>query len=131
MPFGETTTDKIEQVAAVVIDAIYRVYERLGPGLLESVYEACLAYELKKRGLHVARQFPVSLVYDEVLLEIGFRIDLLVEDCVVVELKAVEKLTPLFEAQVMTYLKLANKRLAILVNFNTKFLKDQLKRIVL
>jgi GxxExxY protein len=99
--------------------------------LLESAYEACLTYELHRRGLHVARQSPVSLRYDEVVLEIGFRIDLLVEDCVIVELKAVEKLTPLFEAQVMTYLKLSNKRLAILVNFNAKFLKDQLKRIVL
>ena len=131
MPFGETTSKEIERVATVVVDAIYRVYERLGPGLLESVYEAYLAYEIAKRGLRVARQSPVSLRYDEVILDIGFRIDLLVEDCIVVELKAVEKLTPLFEAQVMTYLKLANNRLAILVNFNTKFLKDQLKRIVL
>lgn len=131
MAYGERTSQETEEVASVVVDAIYRVYERLGPGLLESVYETCLEYELKRRGRRVQRQAPVPVLYDEVKLEVGFRIDLLVDELVIVELKAVEKLVPIHDAQVLTYLKLTGKRLAILVNFNARFLKDQLKRVVL
>lgn len=131
MAFGRTTSSDIERVASIVIDAIFRVDEALGPGLLESVYETCLEYELRKRGLRVERQVSVPIRYDQIRLDGGFHIDLLVEDLVVVEIKAVEKLIPLFDAQVLTYLKLMEKRLGILVNFNARILKDQLKRIVL
>ncbi len=131
MPFGDTTDPEIERIASIALDAIFAVYERLGHGLLESVYQICLEYELKKRGLIVEREVDVPIRYDEVLLHAGFRIDLLVNGLVVIELKSVEKLIPLFEAQLLTYLRLSGKRLGILVNFNAKFLKDQIKRIIL
>jgi GxxExxY protein len=130
MAFGETTDSEIERIASIIVDAIYTVYERLGPGLLESVYLVCLKYELEKRGLRVEKEVSVPILYDSVKLDAAFRIDLLVNDLVVIELKAVEKLIPLFDAQLLTYLKLTNKRLGILVNFNAKYLKDQLKRVI-
>jgi GxxExxY protein len=131
MALGDTTDPETERVASIVLDAIYAVYERLGPGLLESVYETCLEYELKKRGLTVLRQHPIPICYDEIELEAGFRIDLLVNHLVIIELKAVEKLIPVFEAQLMTYLRLSGKRVGFLVNFNAKYLKDQLLRRVM
>ena len=131
MSFGETTTEAIEYAARQVVDASFKLHTTLGPGLLESVYEACLEHELRKRGLVVRRQVTVPIVYDEVKLEEGFRIDLLVNECVLVELKAVERLIPLFEAQVLTYLKLTGLRLGILINFNSTLIKDGIKRIVL
>jgi GxxExxY protein len=131
MPIGENTSSKIEQTAAVCLDSMFEVYRRLGPGLLESVYARCLAYEIEKRGLAVCREVPVRVVYDNLTLDGGFRIDLLVEDEVIIELKSCESLLPIHEAQVLTYLKLAKKRLALLVNFNARLLKDQIKRIIL
>jgi GxxExxY protein len=95
------------------------------------MYEVCLMHELKKRGLRVERQVRVPIVYDGVVIDDGLRIDLLVDDCVVVELKAVEKDNPLYQAQLLTYLKLTGKRLGILINFNTKLIKDGIKRVVL
>ncbi len=130
MAYGESTSEEIERIASIVVDAIYAVYEQLGPGLLESVYEICLEYELRKRGLIVERQVLVPILYDGMKLDANFRIDLLVNGLVVIELKAVEKLVPLFDAQVLTYLKLSEKRLGILVNFNARYLKDQIKRII-
>jgi GxxExxY protein len=106
-----------------------KVHQTLGPGLLESVYEACLAHELSKRDIRTVRQLPVAIEYDGLLIEAGFRIDLLVEDAVIVELKAVEQMIPLFEAQLLTYLKLTHKRLGLLINFNTPLLKQGLKRM--
>ena len=103
----------------------------LGPGLLESVYEAVLAYELEKRGLQVAKEVPLPVVYEDVCLDLGYRIDLIVNDCVLMELKAVEKLHPIHEAQLLTYLKLTGKRLGLLINFNTRLIKDGIKRMVL
>lgn len=102
----------------------------LGPGILESVYETCLAYELSKRGLKVLRQVMVPIVYDGQQLDDGLRLDLMVDDCVVVEVKAVEKMLPLFEAQALTYLKLTGKRLALLINFNVPLIRDGIKRII-
>ena len=131
MGFGETTSPEIERVAQQVVDAAFKLHAHFGPGLLESAYEHVLAYELIKRGLAVERQVPVPLVYEEVRLDVGFRIDLLVNGLVLVELKAVEKLIPLFDAQVLTYLKLTGIRLGILINFNTKLIGDGIKRIVL
>jgi GxxExxY protein len=131
MGFGETTSDEIERVAQLVVDAAFKVHTFFGPGLLESAYEACLAYELLKRGFTVETQVPVPLVYEEVKLDAGFRIDILVNRCVLIEVKAVEKLIPIFEAQVLTYLKLTGIRVGFLINFNTKLIKDGIKRLVL
>ena len=114
-----------------VIGAAIAVHRALGPGLLESAYEACLAHELASRGLAVRTQVPVPVAYRGVELECGFRIDLLVNDQVIVELKAVEKLLPVHQAQVRTYLKLASKHVGLLINFNSKLLKDGLHRLVL
>jgi GxxExxY protein len=129
--FGESTSPEIERVAAEVVDSCYKVYSALGPGLLESAYVVCLEYELQKRGLTVRKEVKVPLVYDGIVLDAAYRADLLVEELVLIEVKAVEKLMPLFEAQVITYLKLLQLRLGILVNFNCKYLKDNLKRVIL
>jgi GxxExxY protein len=119
----------INDISGQIIDASIQVHRELGPGLLESAYEACLAYELKKRGLKVLTQVGLPVFYDEVKLDVGYRIDLLVEDCIIVELKAVEHVLPLHEAQLITYLKLSEKRLGLLINFNVHRLKDGIKRI--
>jgi GxxExxY protein len=131
MSFGETTSLDIERVAHEIVDAAFKIHRHLGPGLLESAYETVLIYELTKRGLRVERQVPVPVVYEEVRLDAGYRLDLVVEGCVVVELKAVEKWIPLHEAQLLTYLKLTGYRLGLLINFNTKLIKDGIKRVIL
>jgi len=131
MPYGDTTSVEIERIATGIVNASFTVHQKTGPGLLESVYEAFLAVELRKRGFTVARQVVVPLVYDGVELEEGFRIDLLVNDLVIIEVKAVEKMIPIFEAQVLTYLKLKGKRLAFLINFNVTRIKDGLQRVIL
>jgi GxxExxY protein len=118
-------------VSQVVVDSALTVHRTLGPGLLESVYEACLAYELTKRGYACERQVVVAIEYDGVKLDDGLRLDLLVEKCVVVELKAVETLLPLHDAQLLTYLKLTGHRLGLLINFNVPLLKDGIRRRVL
>jgi GxxExxY protein len=115
----------------MIVDCAFKVHSRLGPGLLESVYEACLVHELVKKGLKVDRQVALPILYDGLVLESGLRIDLIVEDSVIVELKAVEEVLPVHRAQVLTYLKLARKRLALLINFNVPLIKDGIERIVL
>ena len=119
-----------DAVAQTVIDAAMRVHTKLGPGLLESVYEGCLVYELNKRGLKVAQQVPLALHYDELRLDLGYRIDVLVENKVVLELKAIEKLLPLHLAQLLSYLRLGEYQLGFLLNFNTIHLRDGIKRVV-
>ena len=126
-PIPEST----EKVGKAVLDAAYKAHTALGPGLLESAYEAPLAYELRKSGLTVATQVAVPVMYEEIKLETAFRIDLLVENCVVVELKAVETMNPIYEAQLMTYLRLSNNRLGFLMNFNVRRLKYGIQRIVI
>ena len=121
---------ELERLASIVVDAAFKVHSELGPGLLENVYEVCLAHELTKRGLRVQRQVPVPVVYDGITFEVGFRIDLLIEDQLLVELKAVEALLPVHKAQVITYLKLTNRHLAFLINFNVPLIKDGMKRVV-
>ncbi len=121
----------LDRLAKEVVDAAFKVHSTLGPGLLESVYETCLAHELKTRGLKIQTQLAFPIVYDDLRLDSGLRIDLLVEAQLVVELKAVETMLPLFEAQLLTYLKLTNKRLGLLVNFNVPKIKDGIRRIVL
>ena len=118
-------------VSRFVLDAAMKVHTALGPGLLESTYEACLAQELKKAGLSVQTQVALPVVYDGLKLEIGYRIDLLVEDLVLVEVKSVEALAPIHHAQVLTYLKLSGKSLGLLINFNVVHLKDGIKRFVM
>ncbi len=120
-----------ECVAKVTLDAAFKVHRLLGPGLLESVYEICFIHELKRRGLSVRRQVFLPVIYDGIRLDSGLRLDMLVEDQLVVEIKAVETLIPLFEAQLLTYLKLIKRRLGFLINFNAPLLKDGIKRITL
>ena len=120
-----------ERVAKEVVDSAYKVHTALGPGLMESVYEACMCHELKKRGVPFAKQVSLPIVYDGLRLESGLRLDLLVHDTVVVELKAVEQMLPVFEAQLLSYLKLTNLRLGFLINFNVPFIKQGIKRIII
>jgi len=120
-----------EDVFKKVLDCAFRVHTELGAGLLESAYEECLCYELQQIGLKVEKQKALPIVYKEVKLDAGYRIDLLVENCIVVELKSVECLTDVHFAQILTYLKLSKSKLGLLVNFNVRHLKDGIKRIVL
>jgi GxxExxY protein len=131
MGYGETTNSELERIARIVVDAIYKVHSNLGPGLLESVYSICLAHELRKRGLKVDREVKLPILYDGVRLECGLRLDLVVESCMIVEVKAVEKLIPIFDAQLLTYLKLTGYTLGFLVNFNVTLIKDGMKRVIL
>lgn len=119
-----------DDIARQIVDAAMKVHRTLGPGLLESVYEQCLAYELEQRGLKVTRQLPIPITYGPLRFDTGFRLDLLVEDLVIVELKAVEQMIPLYEAQLLTHLKLTNKRLGLLINFNVPLLKHGIKRLI-
>lgn len=122
---------KTNEITAAIIKAAMKVHSELGPGLLESVYEACLAQELRSAGFHVECQVPVPVVYNNVKLEVGFRIDLLVENTVIVEVKSVEALAPIHKAQVLTYLRISGKSVALLINFNEVHLKDGIKRFVM
>ncbi|OJV33058.1 MAG: GxxExxY protein [Bacteroidales bacterium 36-12] len=114
-----------------ILDSAYKVHSALGPGLLESAYEACLAYELTKKGFKVEVQKPLPLIYEEVKLDCGYRLDLLVEDKVIVELKTVDFFNDVHIAQVLTYLKFSEKHIGLLINFNVKSLKDGIKRLAL
>ncbi len=127
----EPLAGETQRVAGVIVDAAFKVHKALGPGLLESVYELCLCHELRTRGMSFKAQIPVPVVYDGVRLDAGFRLDLLVEDRVIVELKAVEAILPLFEAQLLTYLRLSGKRLGLLINFNVPLIKDGISRVIL
>ncbi|MDD5541627.1 MAG: GxxExxY protein [Acidobacteriia bacterium] len=118
------------EVAREIVDAAYKIHTTLGPSLLESVYEATMAYELTKRGLHVLRQHPVPVVYNNIHLGEGFRADLLVEHKVIVELKSIDAVAPVHKKQVLTYLKLADERLGLLINFNTDLIKNGIIRLV-
>jgi len=119
------------EIARQIVHAAFAVHTALGPGLLESVYEVCLAHELRKRGLTVRQQVVLPVHYDGVRLDAGLRLDLLVNDTVIVEIKAVENLLPVHKAQALTYLKLTGCRLALLINFNVPVIKEGIHRIVL
>jgi GxxExxY protein len=118
------------EIARIIVDAAYKIHTTLGPGLLESVYEAILAHELERRKLQVARQQPVAVAYEAVKLDLGFRADLIVEDKVIVELKSVERTAPVHKKQLLTYLKVADKRLGLLINFGAPLIKQGITRIV-
>ena len=120
-----------DRVAKEIVDASFAVHSTLGPGLLENVYEVCLIYELKKRGLKVQHQVALPILYDGMQLDAGLRLDLIVGDSVIVELKAVETLLLVHHAQLLSYLKLAGKRLGLLINFNVPLIRDGIRRIAL
>jgi GxxExxY protein len=122
--------ERLNKITESIIGAAIQVHRTLGPGLLESAYVACLAYELEKGGLKVEQQKPVPLVYEQVKLECGYRMDLLVEQSVVVEVKSVEALAPIHEAQTLSYLRLSGCKLALLINFNVVVLKDGIRRFI-
>ena len=126
----ELIPQDIERVGKIVLDAAYKVHTALGPGLLESVYDACLAYEIRQSGLLAETQLAIPVIYADVRVDAGLRLDILVEKCVVVEIKAIEKTTPLHEAQLLTYLKISGLRLGFLINLNVLHLKDGIKRMI-
>ena len=119
---------EIDKITETIIGCAIEVHKALGPGLLETAYEECLSFELKNAGLEIVRQQPVPVVYKEIKLECGYRIDLLVEKTVVVELKSVEVFNPVHEAQILTYMKFAGKPIGLLINFNVTLLKNGIKR---
>jgi len=121
--------NSIDITAATIVDSVFKVHTKLGPGLLESAYEACLAHELRKRGLKVDRQIPQPVHYDDIVIDVGYRIDLLIDDSIIIELKAVEQVLPIHHAQLMTYLKLSGQTLGFLINFNTVLIKNGIKRM--
>jgi len=118
------------EIAALVVDSCYKVHTVLGPGLLESVYEAALAYELEKRGLSVVRQVPLPVIYESIKLEEGFRVDIIVEGLVIVELKSVESVLPVHKKQLLTYLRIADMKLGLLINFGSNLIKDGITRVI-
>jgi GxxExxY protein len=122
--------DELDSITRRIIGAAIEVHRSLGPGLLESVYEARLAYELRNLGLKVGQQKPLPITYKDVNLDCGYRLDLVVEDAVIVEVKAVDHLVPIHEAQLLSYLRLSGKRVGLLINFHVRILKNGLKRIV-
>ena len=120
--------ERIEQIATQAVDSIFEVHKELGPGLLETAYEAALCHELTLRGISFERQKPVPVIYKGFTLEVGFRIDVLVEDTVVLELKSVEALLPIHDAQLINYLRLTGRPVGFLVNFNVPRIKEGIKR---
>jgi GxxExxY protein len=122
--------DELEAIARELVDAIVYVHRVLGPGLLESAYQACLAHELNKRGLKADRETPQLVEYDGIFIDAGYRLDILVEGEIVVENKSVQELAPIHQAQLLTYLKLSGRRLGFLVNWNVPLIKDGIKRMV-
>jgi GxxExxY protein len=124
-------SDSEERIATVIVNAAYTVHKALGPGLLESIYEVCFCHELTRKGLSVRRQVMLPIIYDGIKFDEGLRLDVLVEDLVICELKAVEDMNPVFMAQLISYLKLAHKRLGFLINFNVSTIKQGIKRVVL
>ena len=122
--------ERLNGITESIIGAAIQVHRALGPGLLESAYEACLVFELGRRGMRVDQPKPLPLVYEEVKLDCGYRIDLLVEGAVIIEVKSIDRLAPIHEAQVLTYLKLSGFKVALLMNFNVPVLKDGIRRFI-
>ncbi len=124
-------SEKEECIARKIVDAAYAVHKTLGPGLLEKVYEVCFCHELTKRNLKNQRQVNIPIVYDRIVFNEGLRLDVLVEELVICELKAVDKVDPVWEAQLLSHLKLTGKRLGFLINFNVSLIKNGIKRMIL
>lgn len=121
---------EIEEVARTIVDAAVKVHKTLGPGLLESAYQKCLTYELSKRGLHVDCEVPLPIYYDGLKIDVGYRVDMIVENCILIENKTVDQPAPIHEAQLLTYLKLGDYNLGFLLNWNSTLIKYGIKRIV-
>ena len=121
---------EINDITSKIIGAAIELHKKLGPGLLESAYENALAHDLREMGLRVHQQYPMPFIYKDVKQDVGYRLDLLVENCVIVEIKSVEALAPVHYSQVLTYLRLSNFRLGLLINFNSKILKGNIHRII-
>ena len=121
-------SDEIEKIATDIVHCSYLVHKELGPGLLEKIYEVCLVYELKKRGYEVKRQLRIPIFYDGIELSESLRLDILVDDEIIVEIKAVETMNPVWEAQIISQLRLADKKLGLLINFNVPLIKQGIKR---
>jgi GxxExxY protein len=118
------------ELSKIVFDCALKVHQTLGPGLLESAYEECLFYELKKTGLDIQKQKPLPLIYEEVKLDVGYRLDIIIENKLILEIKSVDTLNDIHFAQLMTYLKLTNCKLGLLINFNVVLVKNGIKRVV-
>jgi GxxExxY protein len=127
----QPVSQREEQIAKAIVDAAFKVHSSIGPGLIEPIYEVCFCHELNKRGLSFQRQMNVPIIYDGIKLDAALRLDVLVEDLVICELKAVERVIPLFEAQLLSYMKLLNKRLGFLINFHVPVIKDGIQRMIL
>ena len=124
------TREGIEQIAAQVVDAMLKVHRALGPGLLEKTYQACLAYELRSRGIEVGCEVDLPVRYGAIEVEVGYRIDMLVAECIIIENKSVQAMPPIHEAQLLTYLKLSGHRIGFLVNWNVPLIKNGIRRMV-
>jgi GxxExxY protein len=131
MKYFDPLPPEVERVAKAIVDATYKIHRALGPGLIESVYEQCLAYELRKRHFAVETQLDLPIHYDDIVIKCGLRPDILVANVVIVEVKSVESMHPVYQAQLMTYLKLMNKRLGFLINFNVPIISQGIKRVIL
>ena len=123
-------SERTEEIGKIIVNAAYKVHKEIGPGLLERVYEVCLAHEIKKAGLDVKRQVEIPIVYDGIEFDEGFRLDLPVEDYVIIEIKAVEQSNPVWQAQIISHLKLTNGSLGFLINFNVPLIKNGIKRFI-
>jgi len=121
---------RVNQVTGIIVTSALKVHSKLGPGLLESAYEACMFYELRKQGLKALRQVALPVVYDGEIIDLGYRIDLLVEDLVIVELKCVECISPVHQAQLLSYIRLSGKNVGLLINFHVAHLRNGIKRMV-
>jgi GxxExxY protein len=122
--------ERTEEIAKIIVNSAFKVHKELGPGLLERVYEVCLAYEIKKAGLEVKSQMDVPIVYDGVILKEKLRLDLIVENSVIIEVKAVELINPVWQEQIISHLKLTNNPLGFLINFNVPLIKNGIKRFI-
>ncbi len=130
MAYRQLSTEE-ERIATIIVDAAVTVHKALGPGLLENVYEVCLHHELGKRGLRCQRQVALPIVYDDITFEEALRLDLLVEDSIICELKATDEMHPVYMAQILSHLRLAKKRLGFLINFNVPLMKNGIRRVVI
>ena len=126
----KSLSEKEESIAKKIVDSAYTVHKTLGPGLLEKVYEVCFCHELSKRGIEYQRQVDVPIVYDGITFDAGLRLDVLVEGLIICELKAVDEMNPVWEAQILSYLRLTRKRLGFLINFNVPLIKNGIKRMI-
>lgn len=124
-------SEDLERIAKIVVDSAYKVHSALGPGLLEKVYEICFCYELQKHGLSYQRQVDIPIIYDEIEFQEGLRLDVLVEGRVICEIKALENVNPVWQAQILSHLKLTKNRLGFLINFNVPKIKEGIKRFVI